>query len=67
MHPTYQFSHTYGYLSQRFRCPLLFPQASGQMRVTSDRDSPLYKGIYCLSTSAERINSQSKALGIATQ
>src|SRR6266699_716714 len=27
MHPTYQFSHTYGYRAQRFRCPLLFPQA----------------------------------------
>jgi len=88
MHPTYQFSHTYGYLSQRFRCPLLFPQASGQtcdhpqflkekgcvkdlnwelggqMRVTLDRDSPLYKAIYHQRTSTERINSQSKALGI---
>jgi hypothetical protein len=30
MHPTYQFAHTYGYRSQRFRCPLLFPQPSGQ-------------------------------------
>jgi hypothetical protein len=30
MHPTYQFSHTYGYRSQRFRCPLLFPQPTGQ-------------------------------------
>jgi hypothetical protein len=30
MHPTYQFSHTYGYGSQRLRCPLLFPQPSGQ-------------------------------------
>jgi hypothetical protein len=30
MYPTYQFSHTYGYLSQRFRCPLLFPQRTGQ-------------------------------------
>src|SRR2546421_416673 len=30
MHPTSQFSHTYGYLSQRFRCPLLFPQPTGQ-------------------------------------
>ena len=88
MHPTYQFSHTYGYLSQRFRCPLLFPEASGQtcdhpqflkekgcvkdlnwelggqMRVTLDRQSPLYKGIYSQRTSTERINSQSKALGI---
>jgi len=88
MHPTYQFSHTYGYLSQRFRCPLLFPQASGQtcdhpqflkekgcvkdlnwelggqMRVTLNRDGPLYKGIYKQRTSTERINSQSKELGI---
>ncbi len=30
MHPTYQFSHTYGYRAQRFRCPLLFPQPNGQ-------------------------------------
>ncbi len=88
MHPTYQFSHTYGYLSQRFRCPLLFPaptgqrcdhpqflkekgcvkdlnwELGGQMRVTLDRQSPLYKAIYQQRTSTERINSQSKALGI---
>src|SRR5438132_14321721 len=30
MHPTYQFSHTNGYCSQRFRCPLLFPEATGE-------------------------------------
>ena len=30
MYPTYQFSHTYGYRAQRFRCPLLFPQATGE-------------------------------------
>src|SRR6266581_4710746 len=88
MHPTYQFSHTYGYCSQRFRCPLLFPtptgqscdhpqflkekgcvkdlnwELGGQMRVTLDRDGPLYKAIYSQRTSTERINSQSKALGI---
>ncbi len=88
MHPTYPFSHTYGYRSQRFRCPLLFPEANGQtcdhpqflkekgcvkdlnwelggqMRVTLDRDGPLYKAIYKQRTSTERINSQSKALGI---
>jgi Transposase DDE domain len=88
MHPTYQFSHTYGYCSQRFRCPLLFPmptgqscdhpqflkekgcvkdlnwELGGQMRVTLDRQSPLYKAIYHQRTSTERINSQSKALGI---
>ncbi len=30
MHPTSQFEHTYGYRAQRFRCPLLFPSATGQ-------------------------------------
>jgi hypothetical protein len=30
MYPTYQFSHTYGYRAQRFRCPLLFPQATAE-------------------------------------
>jgi hypothetical protein len=88
MHPTFQFSHTYGYRTQRFRCPLLFPQAStetckhaqfakgkgcvkdlnwelgGQMRVTLDRDGPLYHAVYDQRTSTERINSQSKELGI---
>ena len=34
------------------------------MRVTLDRESPLYKAIYAQRTSTERINSQSKALGI---
>ncbi len=84
MHPTYQFAHTYGYRSQRFRCPLLFPQPSGQscdheqflkgkgcvkdlnweagaqMRVTLDRDGPLYQAVYRQRTSAERINSHAK-------
>jgi hypothetical protein len=88
MHPTFQFSHTYGYRTQRFRCPLLFPQPSGQtcdhaqfakgkgcvkdlnwelggqMRVTLDRDGPLYHAVYDQRTSTERINSQSKELGI---
>ncbi len=88
MHPTLQFSHTYGYRSQRFRCPLLFPKVTaetcdhaqfakgcgcvkdlnwelgGQMRVTLDRDGPLYHAIYDQRTSTERINSQSKELGI---
>jgi hypothetical protein len=88
MHPTYQFSHTYGYCSQRFRCPLLFPEPTGQtcdhaqfgkgkgcvkdlnwelggqMRVTLDRDGPLYHAVYDQRTSTERINSQSKELGI---
>ena len=30
MHPTFQFSHTYGYHSQRFRCPLLSPLRTGE-------------------------------------
>jgi len=30
MHPTYQFVHTNGYRAQRFRCPLLFPEPTGQ-------------------------------------
>jgi hypothetical protein len=30
MHPTIQFNHTNGYRSQRFQCPLLFPQNTGQ-------------------------------------
>jgi hypothetical protein len=30
MQPTYQFRHTNGYRAQRYRCPLLFPQATGQ-------------------------------------
>lgn len=34
------------------------------MRVTLDRDGPLYKVIYRQRTSAERINSQAKADGI---
>ncbi len=34
------------------------------MRVALDRQSPLYKAIYSQRTSTERINSQSKALGI---
>ena len=39
-------------------------ELGGQMRVTLDRQGPLYKGIYHQRTSAERINSQSKELGI---
>jgi hypothetical protein len=30
MHPTYQFAHSHGFRAQRFRCPLLFPQPTGQ-------------------------------------
>src|SRR6266487_271389 len=88
MHPTYKFAHTNGYTAQRYRCPLLKPEPTGetcdheqfakgkgcvkdinvekggQMRVTLDRSSPLYKSIYTQRTSVERINSQSQALGI---
>jgi len=88
MHPTYEFSHTYGYRAQRFRCPLLFPaptdatceheqfskgkgcvkdlnwEAGAQMRVTLDRDGPLYQAIYNQRTCCERINSQAKDFGI---
>jgi hypothetical protein len=88
MHPTKQFNHTYGYHAQRFQCPLLFPEKTGdccdheqftkgkgcvkdvnwelggRMRVTLDRESSLYKEIYNQRTSAERINSQAKELGI---
>lgn len=39
-------------------------EQGGLMRVTLDRDSPLYKGIYNARTSCERINSQAKELGI---
>ena len=34
------------------------------MRVMMDRDHPIYQAVYCQRTSAERINSQAKALGI---
>ena len=88
MHPTFQFAHTNGYRAQRYRCPLLFPEPTGQtcehaqfaknkgcvkdiniepggqMRVTLDRHSPLYRAVYNQRTSAERINSQAKELGI---
>ncbi len=74
MHPTYQFSHTYGYLGQTCDHPQFLKEKGcvkdlnwelgGQMRVTLDRQSPLYKAIYAQRTSTERINSQSKALGI---
>jgi hypothetical protein len=30
MHPSYRFLHTNGYHAQRFRCPLLFPEKTGQ-------------------------------------
>jgi hypothetical protein len=31
MHPTFQFWHTNGFRAQRFRCPLLFPERTGQV------------------------------------
>jgi hypothetical protein len=88
MYPTIQFHHTYGYRAQRFCCPLLFPEKTGetceheqfakgkgcvkdvnwekggQMRVTLDRENPIYKAIYDQRTCCERINSQAQALGI---
>jgi hypothetical protein len=39
-------------------------EAGGLMRVTLDRESPLYQLIYNQRTSCERINSQAKDLGI---
>jgi len=30
MHPTFRYAHPYGYSAQRYRCPLLFPEATGQ-------------------------------------
>lgn len=39
-------------------------ELGGKMRVTLDRDAPLYRAIYNQRTSAERINSQAQALGI---
>lgn len=30
MHPTFRYAHTYGYSAQRYRCPLLFPHATGE-------------------------------------
>ncbi len=30
MHPTFPFQHTNGFRAQRFRCPLLFPQPTGE-------------------------------------
>jgi hypothetical protein len=39
-------------------------ELGGQMRVTLDRESPLFRAIYCQRTTCERINSQAKALGI---
>lgn len=88
MTPTYAFAHTNGYKAQRYRCPLLHPeqtgqtctheqfaknkgcvkdinvQAGGRMRVLLDRSGPLYHAVFNQRTSAERINSQAKEIGI---
>jgi hypothetical protein len=39
-------------------------EKGGQMRVTLDRNHPIYKAIYSQRTCCERINSQAKELGI---
>jgi hypothetical protein len=39
-------------------------EPGGLLRVTLDRDSPLYQAVYRQRTSCERINSQAKELGI---
>ena len=39
-------------------------ELGGQMRVTLDRDGPLFKAVYRQRTSTERGNSHSKALGL---
>ena len=31
MHPTFPFQHTNGFRAQRFRCPLLFPERTGEV------------------------------------
>jgi len=31
MHPIFQFQHTNGFTAQRFRCPLLFPERTGEV------------------------------------
>lgn len=43
MHPTYRYAHPNGYHAQRYRCPLLLPQATGQ---TCDHEQFL-KGCGC--------------------
>ena len=88
MTPSYRFRHTRGYQAQRFRCPLLFPEKTGQsceheqfqngkgcvkdvnqekgalMRSRLDRHGPLYQAVYHQRSSAERINSKAKELGL---
>ncbi len=39
-------------------------ELGGQMRITLDRESPLYQALSTQRTSCERINSQAKGLGI---
>lgn len=88
MQPGTRFLHTRGYRAQRFRCPLLFPEKTGQsceheqfakgkgcvkdinqekgwlMRARLDRTGPLYHAVYNQRTSAERINSKAKEIGL---
>src|SRR5262249_49908312 len=44
MHPTFCYAHTNGYRAERYRCPLLFPQDTGQ---TCDHEQ-FKKGKGCL-------------------
>lgn len=44
MYPTMQFNHTNGYRAQRFKCPLLFPEKTGE---TCDHDQ-FVKGKGCV-------------------
>lgn len=90
MVPTFEFAHSSGYRAKRFRCPLLFPdktgqtcdqpqflkdkgcvkdlnwEKGGQMRVTLDREGPLFRSIYRQRTSTERGNSHSRILRLRT-
>ncbi len=54
MSPTYRFLHTNGYHAQRYRCPLLFPQRTGQ----TCRHDQFQKGKGCV----KDINSETGGL-----
>jgi hypothetical protein len=43
MVPTFQFDHTHGYRAQQFRCPLLYPQSTGE----TCAHAQFVKGIGC--------------------
>jgi len=66
MHPTYQFAHTHGYRAQRYCCPLLFPEATGQIcdHAQFAKQKGCVKDINIEPGGLMRINSQAKALGI---